>query len=122
MKNLTGLFSHPKRRIKNLVKEGEYKEALELGKSLEEKNPNDTDVLFIMGSIYYILEDAKKALDYFDKLLQIKEYDTEALLLKAHIHLFLKEKNETINCCNKILKVDPKNNDAQKIVDYFEEN
>ena len=122
MKNLTGLFSHPKRRIKNLVKEGEYKEALELGKSLEGKNPTDPDVLFIMGSIYYILEDAKMALNYFDRLLQIKEYDTEALLLKAHIHLFLKEKNETINCCNKILKIDPKNEDAQKIVDYYKEN
>ena len=122
MKKLTGLFSQPKRRIKNLVKEGEYKEALELGKSLEEKNPYDHDILFIMGSIYYILEDAKRAMEYFNRLLEISEYDTEALLLKANIHIFLKEKKEAINCCNKILEVDPKNKDAQKILDYYEAN
>ncbi len=113
-------FSRPKNRIKKLVKEGEYKEALDLGKSLEEKNPNDTDVLFILGSIYYILEDAKNSLHYLNKVLDISEYDTEALLLKANVHLYLKENKSVINCCNKILEVDSKNELAKKILEHLE--
>jgi len=62
---LVGLFSHPKRRLKKLLKEGEYKEALEFGYSIEEKYSNDPDFFFIMGSIYYILEDAKKRIILF---------------------------------------------------------
>ncbi len=113
-------LSRPKNRIKKLVNEGEYKEALELGKRLEEKNPKDTDVLFILGSIYYILEDTKNSLYYFDKVLDVRDYDTEALLLKANVHLYLKENNLVINCCNKILKVDSKNELARKILEHLE--
>ncbi len=113
-------LSRPKNRIKKLVYEGEYKEALELGKRLEEKNPNDTDILFILGSTYYILEDTKNSLHYFDKVLDIREHDTEALLLKANVHLYLKENKSVINCCNKILQVDPKNEQAKKILEYLE--
>ena len=113
-------LSRPKNRIKKLVYEGEYKEALELGKRLEEKNPNDTDILFILASTYYILEDTKNSLHYFDKVLDIREHDTEALLLKANVHLYLKENKSVINCCNKILEVDPKNEQAKKILEYLE--
>lgn len=116
---MVGLFSRPKNRIKKLVKEGEYKEALELGKSLEEKNPNDNDLLFILGSIYYILEDAKNAIHYFDKVLEISQYDTEALLLKANVHLALKENKSVTNCCNKILEVDPNHEQAKKILEHL---
>jgi len=113
-------LSRPKNRIKKLVYEGEYKEALELGKRLEEKNPHDTDILFILGSTYYILEDTKNSLYYFDKVLDIREHDTEALLLKANVHLYLKENKSVINCCNKILELDPKNEQAKKILEYLE--
>ena len=117
---MVGFFSRPKNRIRKLVKEGEYKEALELGKSLEEKNPKDTDVLFILGSIYYILEDAKNTLHYLDKVLEISQYDTEALLLKANVHVFLKENELAINSCNKILEVEPKNENAKKLLEQLE--
>ena len=119
---MVGLFSRPKNRIKKLVKEGEYKEALELGKSYEEKNPNDPDILFILGSIYYILEDAQRAIHYFDKVLEISEFDTEALLLKANVHLALKENKTVAKCCNKILEVDSKNEQAKKILEYLEKS
>lgn len=119
---MVGLFSYPKKRLKKLVDQGEYKEALEFGKSIEEKYSNDADFLFIMGSTYYIVEDAKNSLHYFDKVLEINEYDKEALLLKAHVHLFLKENTQAIECCKKILKIDPKNKEAQAILDSVEKN
>lgn len=119
---MVGLFSYPKRHLKKLVKEGEYKEALEFGESIEEKFSEDSDYYFIMGSIYYILEDANNALAYFDKALSLNENDPETLLLKANVHAFLKEIEKVKDCCNKILKIDPDNIDAKNILRNLEEN
>ena len=116
MIKLVGLFSYPKRKLRKLVKEGEYKEAVEFGKSLEEKNPNDADLLFIMGGLFYILNDAKTALNYFDRVLEIIGYDQETLLLKANVHVFLKEFDVATECCNKVLDVDNDNMDAKDIL------
>ena len=103
---MSGLFSHPKRKLRKLAKEGEYKEAVEFGKSLEQKNPDDSDLLFIMGSIFYILQDAKTALSYFDRVIEINGYDQETLLLKANVHVFLKELNcGKIFYCTRLKKV-----------------
>jgi len=103
VKGLVGFFNYPKRRLRKLVQEGEYKEALEFGESIAEKFSNDPDFFFIMGSTYYILDDAQNALYYFDKGLEISEYDVETLLLKANIHVYLKENKIVRSCCTKIL-------------------
>lgn len=116
MIKLVGFFSYPKRKLRKLVKDGEYKKAIEFGKSLEQKNPNDADLLFIMGSTFYILKDAKSALNYFDRVLEINEYDEETLLLKANVHIFLKEFDVAIECCNKVLSVDFENMEAKNII------
>lgn len=113
------LFYYPKRKLRKLVKEGEYKEAVEYGKQLEKENPDDPDLLFIMGSIFYILKDAKPALNYFDRVLDIYKFDLETLLLKANVHIFLKEYNTAINCCKKILDVDPENMEANQILEQL---
>jgi len=119
---LVSLFRYPKRRLRKLVQQGEYKEAIEFGKSLEEKFSNDPDFFFIMGSLYYILDDAKNTLYYFDKSLEINENDIETLLLKANVHLYLKELNPVIDCCEKVLEIDPKNSRAQEILDNLHED
>ena len=118
---MVGLFRYPKRRLRKLVQQGEYKEALEFGASIEEKFSNDPDFFFIMGSIYYILEDAKNTLYYFNKSLEINENDIETLLLKANVHLHLKELNSVIDCCEKVLEIDPENRRAQEILDNLED-
>ena len=122
MIDLVVLFSYPKRKLKKLVKEGEYKQAVELGKTLEKQNPYDPDLLFIMGGIFYILQDAKSALNYFDRVLEINEHDTETLLLKANIHIFQQEHKTAINCCRKVLEVDPKNKSAHDLLEQLENN
>ena len=119
---MVGLFSKPKRHLKNLVKEGDYKEALEFGKSLESKFSKDADYLFIMGSIYYILGDSKNSLHYIDNVLEIDKFDTEALLLKSNVHLYLEEYETAYDCCKKILEIDPENKEAKEIRDKLEED
>ncbi len=120
MIKLVGLFNYPKRKLTNLVKKGEYKQAVELGENLLKKNPNDEDLHFMMGSIFYILKDAKPSLYYFNKVLELKEYDSETLLLKANVHVFLKEYDIAIECCNKILGEDHENNEARNLLKQLE--
>ena len=117
---MAGLSIYPKRHLKKLVKEGEYKNALEFGESIEEKFSQDSDYYFIMGSTYYILEDAENSLAYFDKALSLNQNDPETLLLKANVHAFLKETDKVKDCCQKILEINPDNNEARNILKNLE--
>jgi len=119
---LVGLFIFPKRRLRKLVEEGDYNEALKLGKILEEKHPKDYDLFFIIASIYYLLGDAKNTMLHLEKVLSIKENDVEALLMKANLHLYLKEQNLVLDCCEKISKIDPHNKELEEILEQIEEN
>ena len=117
---MVGLFSYPKRHLKKLVKDGDYVEALEFGKSLAGKFSNDSDYMFMMGSIYFILEDAKKAIAYFEKALEINPDDVETLTLKTNAHLLLQQKDEAIDCCKKIIKLEPDNYESHGLLEKLE--
>jgi len=47
---LVGLFSYPKRKLRKLIKEGEFEEAIALGNSMEEKYQYDPDFIVIMAA------------------------------------------------------------------------
>jgi len=115
---LTGLFHKSieqketikrKKELKDLVKDKQYDKVLQIGSELLEKRPDDLDVLFIVGSIYYMRGKHKTSISYFDKILDISSYDPETLLLKANALFELGQYNEAIKCCNKIQEIDPKN-------------
>ncbi len=117
---MVSLFRYPKRRLKKLIREGEYVQAIELGNSLESKFSDDPDFMFIMGGIYVILDDVKKALPYFEKAVQLDNYDIELLKLKTDVHLKLQQKDEAIVCCKRILELEPKNLDAKELLEELE--
>lgn len=117
---MTGLFSYPKRHLRNLVKNGDYLEAIEFGKNLEKKHSDDPDLLFMIASIYYLNGDAKNTLSYLDKTLTLNQNDTEALLMKANLHLYLKDKEQAIDCCEILRKIDPQNKEIDEILDKLE--
>ncbi|MEK6961834.1 MAG: tetratricopeptide repeat protein [Thermoproteota archaeon] len=115
---MTGLFHKSieqkeiikrKKELKTLVKDKQYDKVLQIGSELLEKRPDDLDVLFIVGSIYYMRGKHKTSISYFDKILDISSYDPETLLLKANALFELGQYNEAIKCCNKIQEIDPKN-------------
>ena len=114
------MFSHPKRKLRKLIKEGEFEEAIALGNSMEEKHQHDPDFIFIMASIFYILQDPKKTLQYLERVLKINEYDTEALGLKLRVHQHFKENAKVIECCKKILEVDSDAYDVRAILNELE--
>ena len=113
------IFRFPKRKLRKLVQQGEYVDAIEFGQSIEGRFSNDPDFLFIMGTIYYLVEDASHALAYFDRSLKIKPDDVEPLHLKANIHLHLEQHDEAQECCTRILELDPGHKEAQQILDFL---
>ena len=118
---MVGLFSYPKRKIRKLIQKGEYAEAINLGKSIEEEYSNDHDFMFIMGSAYSLVDDAEKALPYFEKAYQINNKDIETLTLKTNVHLALQQKDEAIKCCKEILAIEPKNSEASNLLEELED-
>ena len=117
---MVGLFSYPKRKLRKLIKEGEFEEASALGNSMEEKYQYDPDFIVIMASIFYILQDPKKTLRYVERVLEINEYDTDALGLKLRVHQHFQENLKVIECCKKILEVDSDAYDVRTILNELE--
>ena len=117
---MTGHFSYPKRKLRKLISQGEYEQAIEFGNELEAKTPKDPDLLFIMGSMFYILNDEKKTLHYIDRVLEINPYDVESLSLKLRVHQFLKNDDVVIDCCRKILEVAPDNFEVRDLISELE--
>ena len=117
---MAGLFKHPKRRIKKLLRDGDYDEAIAFGKNLESQYSDDHDFMFILGSAFFIVDDAKRALPYFEKAFQLDNEDVETLSLKTNVHLALDQKNEAIACCKYIIKLQPKNTEAQNLLEELE--
>ncbi|WP_316505901.1 tetratricopeptide repeat protein [Nitrosopumilus sp.] len=117
---MVGLFNYPKRRLKKLIKEGEYDEAIALGESLESDYSDDHDFMFIMGSVYFIVDDPKQALPFFEKAFRLNSKDIETLTLKTNIHLALQQKDQAIECCSLILKLQPNNSEAADLLEELE--
>ncbi len=63
----------------NKLKNREVLTALKIFKKLHELNPNDGDILFFLGNIYYELNDLKKSLFYLKKSLE-KYPNSEAII------------------------------------------
>jgi len=117
---MVGLIIYPKRHLRKLINDGEYIEAIKYAKSIESKFENDSDFWFMFGTIYHILDDAKKAITYFEKSLELKDDDVEILTLKTNAHLFLKQKDEAIVCCKRIIQLEPDNYEAHGLLEKLE--
>jgi len=117
---MVGLFKHPKRHMKKLLRDGEYDVAIAYGQNLESEYSEDHDFMFIMGSSYFIVDDAKKALPYFEKASKLNPNDVETLTLKTNVHLALEQKDEAIDCCVRIIELEPKNSEAKELFDKLQ--
>ena len=122
---MTGLFkNNPRRKLRKLVKEKKYDEALKYGHEIEKSLDHDPDISFIIGTIYFIIGDAQKTISYMDKTLEIGQFDIDALAIKASVFLNQKKKSQVIECCEKIREIDPKNKalkEIEKELEKFQE-
>jgi len=131
---LTGLFKKNKQskatkflkskksELKKLVKEKKYDQVFKVGAEILKKNPDDMDVLFILGGLFYMRGKFTKAISHFDRLLEISSYDPEALLLKAKSHYSLGQFDESKTCCEKIQEIDTKNKEVSELLQKISKN
>ena len=108
--------SQKKKELRKLVKKKQYDDALKIGAEILKKVPEENDVLFIIGGIYYMKNQYQTAISYFEKSLKIGSYDTDVLILKANAHHFLGQSKQAISCCNKIKEIDPKNKAVSELL------
>ena len=108
--------SQKKKELRKLVKQKQYDAALKMGSEILQKIPEENDVLFIVGGIYYMKNKYRDAISYFEKSLEIATFDTEVLILKANSHYYLGEHKQAIQCCNKIKEIDPKNKAVSELL------
>ena len=122
---MVGLFSkNPKEKnilqkrkdLRKLIKQKQHDDALKLGLEILQKAPDEQNVLFIVGGIYYMKNKYQTAIPYFERALDIGAYDVEVLILKANSHYFLGEPKKAIQCCNKVKEIDPKNKAVSELL------
>ena len=109
-------ISQKKKELRKLVKQKQYDAALKMGSEILQKIPEENDVLFISGGIYYLKNNYSSAISYFEKSLEIATFDIEVLILKANSHYYLGEHKQAIQCCNKIREIDPKNKAVSELL------
>ncbi len=112
--------SQKKKELRKLVKQKQYDAALKIGTEILQKIPEENDVLFIVGGIYYMKNKYKSAISYFEKALEIATFDTDVLILKANSHYHLGEHKQAIQCCQKIREIDSKNKAVSKLLSKIE--
>lgn len=104
------------KEVRRMVKEKRYGPALKAGIEYLREVPENHDILFIVGGIYYMQRRYTAALPYFERALGIGRYDTEVLALKAQCHRHLGQKSRAEECWRDILEVDPKNAEALRML------
>ena len=97
------------KELRKLVKDKKYAEAIKIGTEYLKKVPENHDVLFIVGGIYFMKKKYKTAIFYFEKALDIGSYDIDVLILKGNAHYELGENKNAIKCCDKVKEIEPKN-------------
>ena len=112
----TKFIKTKKSELKKLVKEKKYNKVFKIGEEILKKNPDDIDVHFILGGLFFMQSKYTKAIHHFDRLLETSTYDPEALMLKAKAHYSLNQFEESKSCCKKIQEIDPKNKQVTELL------
>ncbi len=113
-------ISKKKKELRQLVKGKKYDSALRIGSEILKKNPQENDVLFILGGIYYMKTKYQTAISYFERSLEIATHDVEVLILNANSYFRLGNFKQAISCCNTIKEIDPKNKSVAELLEKIE--
>ena len=113
-------ISKKKKELRQLVKGKKYDSALRIGSEILKKNPQENDVLFILGGIYYMKTKYQTAISYFERSLEIATHDVEVLILNANSYFRLGNFKQATSCCNTIKEIDPKNKAVAELLEKIE--
>ena len=103
-----------------MVKDKKYDSALRIGSEILNHNPDENDVLFIIGGIYYMKGKYRTAISYFEKSLEIATHDIEVLILIANSYFRLRDFKKAIDHLDTIKEIDPKNKSVKELLEKIE--
>ena len=88
---------------------GEYEKAIELLTNLENLYPDKTDTFSLLGAIYELIDDTKKAEEYYLKMIKSDINVLEAEFKVANLYIKQDKKEKAKEHFNKVLDLDPDN-------------
>ena len=93
-------------RAKNLFKQGQYHDSINILKQLSQINPNNTSINFYLGRAYYQIKDYEKASAAFERITIVDENHLRGRLELAQTYFMLGLNNEALKSFNIILQND----------------
>lgn len=76
-------------------------------KSLTTKTPDNADLYYYLGQLYYARRDYEKAIDQFNKILLIQPENSEMMYFLGSLYVEVHRDDEAIKIFKKALEIDP---------------
>ena len=106
---MVGLFSHPKRKLRKLIKEGEFEKAINCCQKAIEIAPSYTSSYHNLALIFQELGEIQKAIDCYEELKQIEPNSLKVHQNLGRLYVVLGNTQKAINSYQEALKYEPEN-------------
>ncbi len=98
---------------------GKWDEIINLYKQILQNSPGNTTALYRLGLIYYGRKDYQKALQYFQKLVDLYPFSYDGVLMLAWTNLQLGKAREAKVLFHKVLLIKPHDKSALQGLSYL---
>ena len=98
---------------------GKWDEIIKLYNEILQHSPGNTTALYRLGLIYYGRKDYQKALQYFQKLVDLYPFGHDGLLMLAWTNYQLGKAREAKVLFHKVLLINPKDQSALEGLSYL---
>ncbi len=95
-----------------LHKKGKIQEAIDLYSKLVEKNDDNSQILFLIGTAYVQISAIQKGINYLKKSLALKPDNASAHSNLGNAYKYLKQHDEAISCYDKAIQLNPNHADS----------
>lgn len=99
-----------------LKKQKCYKQAIEMLYKYLESGDENVNVLFLLGELYYLLNNFSRAEQYLEKVLALDENHMDALKLKEKIYSHLNDFSSALKISEKIFEISDNNENFTELV------
>ena len=106
-------FEEFRRQITEAYRTGDYEWAIELLEERLELDPDQTSVLFNLGSLHYRLGNFRQARNYYRRVVELEPQDIEARKYLGASHYQLGQWDEAAREFERVLELDPQRDEVR---------
>ena len=88
-------------------------------KSLADESPDNVDLYFYLGQLYYARRDFAKAIEQFNKILTLQPQNTEMMYFLGALYVDVEQPDKAIEIFKKALEVDPDHDGVLNSLGYI---